>query len=62
MVVYLCAGHVEALSNPKMPMTDDVLICQVPTCFKVASWKCFLECEENSTPEEALEKKRTNED
>jgi hypothetical protein len=28
-------------------MTDDVLICQVPTCFKLATWKYFSEVGES---------------
>ena len=27
-------------------MTDDALICQVPTCFGLATWKYFMEIEE----------------
>jgi hypothetical protein len=29
-------------------MTDDVLICQVPTCFKLATWKYFSEVRESA--------------
>jgi hypothetical protein len=42
VIVYLCEEHAEkVLSKTIVPMTDDVLICQVPTCFKLATWKYF---------------------
>jgi hypothetical protein len=48
VVVYLCAEHGENVS-PKVPMTDDALICQVPTCFALATLKYFTEVQENIT-------------
>ncbi|MGI0085114.1 MAG: hypothetical protein ACREBQ_08535 [Nitrososphaerales archaeon] len=47
VVVYLCKEHAKNVA-PKSPMTDDALICQVPTCFGLATWKYFLEIEERS--------------
>ncbi|HUI85807.1 MAG TPA: hypothetical protein VLY21_01460 [Nitrososphaerales archaeon] len=42
IIVYLCAEHAEKVASKTIvPMTDDVLICQVPTCFKLATWKYF---------------------
>lgn len=42
VIVYLCAEHAEKVASKTIvPMTDDVLICQVPTCFKLATWKYF---------------------
>lgn len=48
-MVYLCAEHAERIeSKTIIPMTDDVLICQVPTCFKLATWKYFAEVKEGA--------------
>jgi hypothetical protein len=42
VMVYLCTEHAEKVASKTIvPMTDDVLICQVPTCFKLATWKYF---------------------
>jgi len=49
VVVYLCKEHAQAVGTPKIPLNDDVLICQVPTCFKLATWKSFLEVSEKRT-------------
>ena len=27
-------------------MTDDVVVCQVPTCFSLATWKYFTDIKE----------------
>jgi hypothetical protein len=49
VMVYLCAVHAEKVESKTMiPMTDDVLICQVPTCFKLATWKYFAEVRESA--------------
>ena len=49
VMVYLCAEHAERIeSKTIIPMTDDVLICQVPTCFKLATWKYFAEVKEGA--------------
>jgi len=46
-IVYLCEDHANRAAGPeRTPMTDDVLICQVPICFKMASWKYFVEIAE----------------
>ena len=46
-IVYLCEDHASRASGPeRSPMTDDVLICQVPICFKMATWKYFVEIAE----------------
>jgi hypothetical protein len=42
VMVYLCEEHAKEVA-PKSPMTDDALICQVPTCFVLATWKYFAE-------------------
>lgn len=47
VVVYLCEEHGKKVA-PKMPMTDDVLICQVPTCFGLATWKYFTDVRESA--------------
>jgi hypothetical protein len=55
VIVYLCEEHAEKVgSKTVVPMTDDVVICQVPTCFKLATWKYFTtlaERAESSTAE-----------
>ena len=48
VIVYLCAEHAEKVASKTIvPMTDDVLICQVPTCFALATWKYFTEIRES---------------
>jgi hypothetical protein len=48
VIVYLCAEHADKVASKTIvPMTDDVLICQVPTCFKLATWKYFTELKES---------------
>jgi hypothetical protein len=48
VIIYLCAEHAEKVAAKTIvPMTDDVLICQVPTCFKLATWKFFSEVKES---------------
>jgi hypothetical protein len=42
VMVYLCVKHASEL-EPKLPMTDDVIICQVPVCFQLATWKYFTD-------------------
>jgi hypothetical protein len=42
VMIYLCEKHAKGLA-PKSPMTDDVLICQVPVCFRLATWKYFAD-------------------
>jgi hypothetical protein len=47
VIIYLCKEHAEKVASKTIiPMTDDVLICQVPTCFKLATWKYFSEVKE----------------
>ena len=47
VIIYLCKEHAgKVASTTIIPMTDDVLICQVPTCFKLATWKYFSEVRE----------------
>ena len=53
VVVYLCAEHGRSFAQ-KTPMTDDALICQVPTCFGLATWKHYTELEEGSTSLDAM--------
>jgi hypothetical protein len=49
VIIYLCAEHAEKVADKTIiPMTDDVLICQVPTCFKLATWKYFTELRESA--------------
>jgi hypothetical protein len=48
VIIYLCAAHAEKVAAKTIvPMTDDVLICQVPTCFKLATWKYFSDVRES---------------
>jgi hypothetical protein len=48
VIIYLCAEHAEKVAAKTIvPMTDDVLICQVPTCFKLATWKYFSDVRES---------------
>lgn len=48
VIIYLCAEHAEKIAAKTIvPMTDDVLICQVPTCFALATWKYFTEIRES---------------
>ena len=48
VIVYLCAEHAEKVASKTIvPMTDDVVICQVPTCFALATWKYFTEIKES---------------
>jgi hypothetical protein len=57
VIIYLCKEHAgKVASKTIIPMTDDVLICQVPTCFRLATWKYFSEVREsvaNSTTKSA---------
>jgi hypothetical protein len=49
VIVYLCAEHAEKVASKTIvPMSDDVLICQVPTCFKLATWKYFTKLNERA--------------
>jgi hypothetical protein len=49
VIIYLCAEHAEKVAAKTIvPMTDDVLICQVPTCFKLATWKYFSDVRESA--------------
>lgn len=49
VMVYLCGEHAERVASKTIvPMTDDVLICQVPTCFALATWKYFTEVSESA--------------
>jgi hypothetical protein len=49
VIIYLCAEHAEKIpAKTIVPMTDDVLICQVPTCFALATWKYFTEVKESA--------------
>jgi hypothetical protein len=48
VVVYLCEEHGKNIPT-RVPMTDDALICQVPTCFALATWKYFTDVREYVT-------------
>lgn len=53
VIVYLCEEHAGRVLN-KAPMTDDTVICQVPTCFRLATWKYFTEVVEQVPKNEAV--------
>ena len=52
VIVYLCEKHAKEL-DPKLPMTDDIVICQVPVCFQLATWKYFTDIPKKHAPRNA---------
>ena len=53
VIVYLCDEHAKKVALG-VPMSDDVLICQVPTCFRLATWKHFAQISEQDATEEKI--------
>ena len=54
VIVYLCAEHAEKVASKTIvPMTDDVVICQVPTCFRLATSKYFTTLTERAVSQTA---------